>query len=103
MHPHGPPPPPAPRFRYGGLKLIDDTERRLLAQNLMERGGATAKPHPGIEYAGTVVDDAFSTVLQVLYTKVDEMAAIRARGGAEALGLGAGSGGGTAGGRGEAG
>jgi hypothetical protein len=52
-----------------GLNMIDLEIKESLERNLMKAGGIPHK-HPGVEFANSRVDDAFSTIMQWLHWRI---------------------------------
>lgn len=53
--------------------MIDEKEREIRDKNRIDHGGNVPfnnRVGDGSEYAGVAVDDAFSTIIQWLYTRI---------------------------------
>lgn len=57
------------RYRYNNLTPLRLATNAVLEDNRQFAG--TALPNPGTQYAANDVDDAFSTLIQWLYSRMD--------------------------------
>ncbi|KAG2432503.1 hypothetical protein HXX76_008848 [Chlamydomonas incerta] len=77
------------RYRYMGLRMIEDESRRLQRAYQQDAGGKAPRT-PGSEYSTSRQDDAFATILQWLYHRIPEVHGTQgSREGAAAAGAGA--------------
>ena len=62
------------RFRYNSVRLAQTDSRRLLNENTGQAGGSSGvKVNAGMEYADTDEDDAFSTIVQWLHSRIPDI------------------------------
>ncbi|KAG2432501.1 hypothetical protein HXX76_008846 [Chlamydomonas incerta] len=77
------------RYRYMGLRMLDDSARSLMWGYRADAGGKAPRT-PGSEYSTSRQDDAFATILQWLYHRIPEVHGTQgSREGAAAAGAGA--------------
>lgn len=58
------------RFRYVGMKMAELEIEDQVERHKMEQGGKLSEDQDGMQYAKSKVDDAFSTIIQWLHSKI---------------------------------
>jgi Exostosin family len=58
------------RFRYVGMKMAELAIEDQLERHKMDQGGRLREDQEGMQYAKSKVDDAFSTIIQWLHSKI---------------------------------